>query len=393
MPLQSAPLAIANTTFDHPAELFRNLIKTMYGGRAGTLQPSHFSLTPVVGALQLTISSGGIVIPGTETAAAQGSYFAWSESDQTLAWPGPSASDRIDSLILRIADDQYGTIPGANGASWAVVQGVPGASPVARADSEFGVGGAFYVPGAWLRYANVRVNTTDTTELNATRITKLVGGLRTIQTQKFTASGTWNKPIGAREVKYEVVAGGGGGGGAAAAVSGEHAAASGGGAGGTSIGILDASSLAVSVTVTVGAGGAGGAAGANNGVAGGQSSFGGHAVASGGAAGNGSGSSGATFGVAGAAGGIGTTGDVLSRGGAGGYGFGGGNLGASGNGGDSHYGGGPSGRAAGTNAQSLAGVAADGYGAGGSGGLTTSTGGAAAGGAGAAGIVVVTTYF
>ena len=105
--------------------------------------------------------------------------------------------------------------------------------------------------------------------------------------QEFISSGTWTKPVGATSVYVEVVGGGcGGGSGARYLAGGSGRCGGGGGSGGVRLDAwFAASALASTVSVTVGAGGTGGAAVAfgdntpgNAGAIGGESSFGTHLV-------------------------------------------------------------------------------------------------------------------
>lgn len=112
------------------------------------------------------------------------------------------------------------------------------------------------------------------------------GGYTIIDTQEFTTSGTWTKPAGA--VKVRVVAVGGGGGGSGAIWGSSNVSAASGGAGGQIIEEwLDASVLAASETVTIGAGGPGalGDSGGEVATDGGDTSFGDWVEAMGGHAG------------------------------------------------------------------------------------------------------------
>ena len=119
----------------------------------------------------------------------------------------------------------------------------------------------------------------------------------------YTASDTWTKPSGSsfQQARIIAVSGGGGGGGAGTA----NQKGGGGGGGAAAYKLIVAASLGATETVTVGALGAGGAAGDNNGAAGGTSSFGAHVSCTGGSGGNASNGA-----VASAAGGTASSGDL-----------------------------------------------------------------------------------
>ncbi len=217
---------------------------------------------------------------------------------------------------------------------------------------------------------------------------KTDGELRSVQVFETTGANTYIPPKGLKRIVAEVQAGGGGGGGCANPAASEAAEGGGGGGGGYTRELLEASALSDTETATVGVGGAGGAAGDNNGVAGGTSSFGAFCSATGGGFGDGAPSSAANGGVAGGIGGIGSNGDINIKGN-------GGNRGEVHSaeitrlalGGSSHLGGGA------IAPDRAAGNAGGVYGGGGSGANERNAGGAKAGGAGADGIVIVWEYF
>jgi hypothetical protein len=119
-------------------------------------------------------------------------------------------------------------------------------------------------------------------------IAQLATGYTLSETVYFTASGTFTKATYPWLRAIRVRCQGGGGGGAGAGVTFAEVAAGRGGGGGVYAEsfITDIAGLASSVTVTVGAAGAGGATGTNAGTAGGTSSFGALVSAPGGNAGS-----------------------------------------------------------------------------------------------------------
>ena len=199
--------------------------------------------------------------------------------------------------------------------------------------------------------------------------------------QKFTSSGTWNRPTGCKTVKVTVVGGGGGAGGANS--QGGSYTTQGGGGGGAAIEYIDVTGTS-SVTVTRGAGGSGGvgsngAAAGSAGSSGGTSSFGSFCSATGGAGGAGTGGGGGTVIEPSASGGNGSGGNINIRG----------TIGGLGTSGFSIFGGNrsrPASRGNGTN-----GVANTG--AGGGPALATGYDTARTGGAGGSGIVIVEEYY
>lgn len=172
MGLQVVPGYIGQSGYAHPVETFRNLLKGQTAGGKGYLKAAtDFNLTPSGAGLSLGVDAGWAAIPGVESTS-QGSYFVWSNGGDSIAWPSASGQPRIDSLILRVIDKQYGTDPDANGAQWEVCQGVPAASPSAIADIEFDAGGSFHRYGAWWRVCNVLISPGNTV-MTSTVITDL----------------------------------------------------------------------------------------------------------------------------------------------------------------------------------------------------------------------------
>ena len=283
----------------------------------------------------------------------------------------PVTNPRIDRIVV---DNATGAV--------SVVTGVESASPAAPA-----------IPAGKSPVAQVLLQTTSTAITNAmltderdfTNMGTGAGALLNVQT--FTTSGTYTPTAGTRKVIVEVQGGGASGGSCAATGSTTASGASGGGSGAYAKALI--TSGFSGVTVTVGAGGAAPAAGANDGSDGGASGFGSLVQANGG----GHGRAGAavtppfTFGSALTAGSP-TGANIVGGAGV----RGGGSLCwsttvvAGGAGASSHFGGGgdPGGNAAGSAAATP--------GAGGGGASSVASAPARAGGAGANGVVIVYEY-
>ncbi len=219
--------------------------------------------------------------------------------------------------------------------------------------------------------------------IGAVDITTLISG---VVVQKFTSNGTYTPTLGMKFCIIECIGGGGGGGGVAGTVSNIYSS-SGGAGGGYSRARKTAAQVGASQAVTIGAGGNAGAAGANDGSAGSDTSVGSLCVAKGGGPGLKASSASATprGGVGNSAG----TGDVIAAGGVGGGGFFNNTanviISAAGNGGNSAMGGG-----------GRVGIVATGevgqqYGGGGGGALSADASNFA-GGNGAAGLVIITEF-
>lgn len=408
MGLQVAPGFVSGGgTFQHPVELFRNLVEGIgAGGSKGILTPGSFPMTPSGSLMQLTVGAGYAIISGEESTT-QGSYFVWSNASEVLAWPAhPGSNSRWDTLVMRVIDSQYGVDANPDGAMWEICQGTSAPSPTKIPDVEFQSGGDFYRPGAWWRVADVLVQAADL-NMAATDITAYLSmvnpyhareeiGHSLQQTVYFTSGGSFvkaNYPL-ARKLRVRAVGAGGGGGGSGTAAASQSTTAGGGGGGGYAEGWVDVAGLASSVTVTIGTGGTAGVNGASggNGGTGGASSFGALVAANGGGGGGGGGGSTTTaFGVIGGAYGVGTAGDLILAGNAGESGWKDGQLGIGGNGGSSQLGGGALGTRIG-GAGAVVGAVGGNYGGGGSGSVAGNTGSGLAGGIGAQGLVIVEIY-
>jgi hypothetical protein len=220
----------------------------------------------------------------------------------------------------------------------------------------------------------------------------VMAGFRYSTTVIYTINGSFTKASfpGIQAVFVRLVGGGGGSGGVGATAAGQCACAGGGGGGGYAERFILASALGASETVTIGVGGAGGAAGANNGVDGGTTSFGAIMQGFGGNKGFGVASSGVTNSSNGGDGGAGNNGDVNVQGGAGTNGswVAGGSPTGWGYGGASQF--------AGTQRTTVnsanAGRPGIGFGGGASGALNYPSQVAQAGAAGSNGIVIVDVY-
>lgn len=99
------------------------------------------------------------------------------------------------------------------------------------------------------------------------------GAFTTINFVTITSTSTYTPPSNLLYAIVECVGGGGGGSGTPAPIAGQVAVGGGGGGGGYTKKIYARSALLPNVSVTIGAAGAGGAIGVNNGTAGGNTTF------------------------------------------------------------------------------------------------------------------------
>lgn len=364
--------------------------------------------------------------------ATAGPYLVAFAGDSGSLDPADGTNPRIDGLDLQVRDDDEDA-SGFRDSRIVYVPGTPASSPVAPAvttsserlatilvpaggtpDPSINTGPRFTVarggvvpvadstayPGSGGRYEGLLLWNSATDQLvvnmnaGATwQVLSTAGGQSFLGQQIFTTSDTFeiaNFP-GAQSVVVHVQGAGGGGGGCSAADVDGASVGAGGAAGQYRRGRIAVASLAASETVTIGAGGSGGADGLSAGSAGGSSSFGTHITAVGGNAGQSDHTSGPGTAIrtGGATPTGGSGGDITINGGAGENGIhGAGFVASQGNGGASVFAMG--GRASATN-DGANGPDAPGPGAGGSGGHDNNTGtrSARSGGDGAAGLVIV----
>lgn len=168
MTLQAVAGFLGQVGLQHPAKLYRNMNAGLAGRRTGAFRYGDFALTPSGSGMSLTIGAGDAVLMGTETATDQGGYYVYNNANEVLAWPASTSLPRVDSLILRVIDTDYGSDPATSKATWEVVSGTPAASPTAVADSAFAPAGSYYHPGAWWRVADFTVPASSTNLAAAT---------------------------------------------------------------------------------------------------------------------------------------------------------------------------------------------------------------------------------
>lgn len=208
---------------------------------------------------------------------------------------------------------------------------------------------------------------------------------RLLRIKEITASGTYTKPSDVGSLIVYCTGGGGGGGGIGAAAN-SGTTAGGGGGGSTAMRFISAP--AATYAMTVGAGGSGGV-GANNGLAGASTSFGGVCVGTSGAGGQ-AGKVRTSFSTSGTPGQAitGSTGDMVFIGGAGMLGFAGPSYAMNSPSGQSIFSNvSPYGEDTGTNLAN--GSTPGGYGGGGGGARGVNNGATANGGTGGAGVIYI----
>lgn len=170
MGLQVAPSFIGDSGFQTPVENDRKLVEYLAADRAGLLRAADFTVANVPGSMAVSISAGGAIVKGL-TNNTQGSYFAWSNASENVAWPASAGSARYDTLIIRIVDTQYGADGTGSRAVWEVLSGTPAGSPTILTDTQ--IDASYPKPGAWIAVADVLVPA-GATNLNSATITRRV---------------------------------------------------------------------------------------------------------------------------------------------------------------------------------------------------------------------------
>lgn len=298
-------------TGETPARLDRWWIDRIFGEGVSDVASGQLHVAQRAAGANMTVevSAGDAIIQGDDVAD-QGAYLSRSTDTVSLTIGAPPGSgSRTDLVVFRVYDSTATGGPVASdGAVLEVVQGdvggtAPAVPPTAIPLAEVVVtAGDVAIVNAAItdRRYQLQAETLDvgtqaipltTAEREAlndprpgtivfdTDVDRLMAHDGSAWSQVspaprvdvFTASGTWTRPAGARLVIVQAWGGGAGGNGGGNADYGGY----GGGGGGYAYGIYDATRdiLGATVSVTVGAGGLGGAANGGTGTSGGSSSF------------------------------------------------------------------------------------------------------------------------
>ncbi len=174
MGLSPSAFVIGPSSFENDIRTDRKLVEWLGGNLSGVADAASMLVSPVSGQHQISIAPGSATLVGRSTPASQGSYHVWSDAADVIALPATQANPFIVAVVLRVADPQYGVVSGTVGARYDLVPGTAAASPVAPSDADITAYGGG-VPGAWIRLADVRINTADTGAIPGGQFTDLRG--------------------------------------------------------------------------------------------------------------------------------------------------------------------------------------------------------------------------
>lgn len=131
MAAQNPPYVLQGATgINHPAELFRRMLRTATRGATGIVNSTDCAVTALgTPNMSVNVAKGEVLVAGSATVD-QGTYYCFNDATVNLAI---SASDptnpRIDLVVAKVTD----TLSDADTWSLAVVTGTPAPSPSAPA--------------------------------------------------------------------------------------------------------------------------------------------------------------------------------------------------------------------------------------------------------------------
>lgn len=388
-------------TFPIPDASYLSVIYTSAAGVETTLSPSLYSATGIGtttgGSVTYPLSGSPIAastlltlvrtVPYTQTTvmANQGGYYP--EVVEAVFDRLTMEIQQLAEIVGRVTVSSISN-PATEQSNYALIQTLQtfqtGIDKLTTAGDMLSHNGSAYV-----RLARGAANTFPVVTGTALAFKGLV-----VTTQTFSANGTYTPSTGMIYCIIEAVGGGGGGGGVNGTGA-NSAGAGGGGAGGYALLLATAATIGASQSVTIGASGAGGTAGANNGSAGGDTSVGSLCIGKGGSGGGFSSPAGSVWSGSGGAGGVAGTGTTALPGVSGFSGVGEANTQMSpfsGAGGSSPFGGGGRSVTLNTSTTTAGNAATANTGGGGGGAISFNNAATAAGGAGGSGYVRITEF-